>query len=215
MLFRDIKDRKEAEAQRRLLTRELSHRVKNTLAVGQALARQPGASDMTLQQYRDRFIARIQALGRAHDQLLQTNWQAADLETLISSTLSAYRSSDNIDQETGGPRLQLTPKQGLGLALVLHELATNAAKFGALATENGMLSVVWEIAQIEGKNYAQIFWQEREGPPVENSAPTGFGMKLIKRACVYELDGSVELRFAPEGLSVMIKFPISGDRGGE
>lgn len=215
VLFRDIKDRKEAEAQRRLLTRELSHRVKNTLAVVQALARQPGAPEMTLQQYRDRFIARIQALGRAHDQLLQTNWQSADLETLIDSTLSAYSSSENINQETGGPRLQLTPKQGLGLALVLHELATNAAKFGALATENGMLSVGWEIAQIEGTNYAQIFWQERDGLPVESSAPTGFGMKLIERACVYELDGAVELRFAPEGLSAMIKFPIAGDRGGE
>lgn len=212
VLFRDIKDRKEAEEQWLLLTRELSHRVKNTLAVVQALARQPGAPEMTLQQYRDRFIARIQALGRAHDQLLQTNWQSADLEMLIKSTLSAYSCGDNIDQETGGPQLQLTPKQGLSLALVLHELATNAAKYVALATENGMLSVSWEIAQVERGNIVQVLWQERDGPEVEKTASAGFGMKLIERACIYELGGSVELRFAPEGLSAMIKFPIPVDR---
>ena len=90
VLFRDISDRKEAEEQHRMLTHELSHRVKNTLAVVQALARQPGAPDMTVEQYRDRFVGRIQALARAHDQLLETNWQSADLATLVQATLSPY-----------------------------------------------------------------------------------------------------------------------------
>lgn len=127
-LFRDISDRKRAEDQHRMLTHELSHRVKNTLAVVQALARQPGTSALSVEQYRDRFIGRIQALARAHDQLLQTNWQSADLGTLIRATLSAYDRDGTIDQVVDGPTTRLTPKQSLGLALILHELATNAAK---------------------------------------------------------------------------------------
>jgi two-component system, chemotaxis family, CheB/CheR fusion protein len=212
VLFRDISDRKQAEEQHRMLTHELSHRVKNTLAVVQALARQPGVSDMTVEQYRDRFIGRVQALARAHDQLLETNWQSADLATLVRATLSAYGRDGAADQVTNGPVVRMTPKQGLGLALVLHELATNASKYGALSAVDGKLLVSWDTIQTDGQQHIRLVWQERDGPPVQDGAPKGFGTKLIQRACAFELEGSAELRLAPEGLVAEIVFPSPEER---
>ncbi|MGB3626019.1 MAG: PAS domain-containing protein, partial [Henriciella sp.] len=209
VLFRDISERKQAEDQRRLLTRELSHRVKNTLAVVQALARQPGVASMTTEQYRGRFIGRIQALARAHDQLLDTNWQSADLATLVRATLEAYDRDGAIDQVVDGPKTRLTPKQGLGLALILHELATNASKYGALSTADGKLRVTWDAPDIGSDRQLRLLWTEFGGPPIADTSPKGFGTKLIERASAYELDGSAKLRFSPEGLTAEIIFPAA------
>ncbi|ROT98480.1 chemotaxis protein CheB [Histidinibacterium lentulum] len=208
-LFRDVGERKKAEEQQDLLTRELSHRVKNTLAVVQALARQPGAEDLTVAQYREGFIGRIRALARAHDQLLETNWQSADLHTLIEDTLSAYGRDDGQQLEIEGPALLLTPKQGLGIALILHELATNASKYGALSTPEGQLSVRWHEDRTDGDApRIRLDWRESGGPPVRAEVVKGFGTKLIERSCAYELDGEAELRFEPAGLEVAIAFPM-------
>lgn len=208
VLFRDITARREAELQRKMLTDELSHRVKNTLAVVQALARQPGSAELTVEEYRDRFIGRIQALGRAHDQLLETHWQSADLATLIGATLSAYGGSGQRDLLIEGPKVLLTPKQGLGLALVLHELATNASKYGSLSTEGGALAVTWETKQSGRGKMLLLTWKESGGPRVKTGTAEGFGTKLIRQACSYELGGSVELRLEPEGFVAAIEFPI-------
>lgn len=209
LLFRDVRERKEAEHQRQLLTDELSHRVKNTLAVVQALARQPGSSQMTVEQYRDRFVGRIRALGHAHDQLLETHWISADLEALCSKSLSAYGGQGRRKLEIGGPEVLLTPKQGLGLALILHELATNASKYGSLSVEDGALSVTWRLEPTEdGVCQVRLLWQETGGPPVEPSTNHGFGTRLIRQACSYELDGTAELLPRPEGYVAKIHFPI-------
>jgi len=208
ILFRDVSERKEAEAQRQLLTDELSHRVKNTLAVVQALARQPGTSEMTVEQYRERFVGRIQALGHAHDQLLETHWKSADLELLVRTSLSAYGGKGRRALHIHGPEVLLTPKQGLGLALVLHELATNASKYGALSTEQGSLSVTWEFREKEGEQELFLNWQEAGGPKVQPTLEQGFGTRLIKQAVAYELDGTVELFPEPEGFVAQISFPI-------
>lgn len=212
VLFRDISERKQAEEQHRMLTHELSHRVKNTLAVVQALARQPGVAEMTSEQYRDRFVGRIQALARAHDQLLETNWRSADLAILVRDTLSAYGRNGTVDEIADGPEVQLTPKQGLGLALVLHELATNASKYGALSVADGELRVTWDTMRSNGQRHVRLVWQEHNGPPVSDGAPKGFGTKLIERACAYELDGSAELRLASEGFRAEIMFPLSQEQ---
>ncbi|KZY33320.1 hypothetical protein A3731_03530 [Roseovarius sp. HI0049] len=212
VLFRDISDRKQAEEQHRMLTHELSHRVKNSLTVVQALARQPGEAGMTVEQYRDRFVGRIHALARAHDQLLETNWQSADLAELVRATLSAYGRDGAVDQVTDGPSVRLTPKQGLGLALVLHELATNASKYGALSTSKGKLSVSWDVVKTKAGEDIQLTWRERGGPPVPaDSASKGFGTRLIQRACDYELEGTAELSLASEGLTAEIAFPVQKD----
>jgi len=206
-LFRDVGERKKAEEQRELLTRELSHRVKNTLAVVLALARPPEPATQTAALYRDSFIGRIHALARAHDQLLQTSWQSADLKTLVEETLSAYGNDDGKDKEIDGPRVRLTPKQGLGIALILHELATNAAKYGALSTSEGRLSVRWQLDGTEAAPAVRLHWRERNGPPVQPNLARGFGTRLIERSSTYELGGAAELRFEPHGLEVDMSFP--------
>lgn len=203
-LFRDVSARKQAEEQRELLTHELSHRVKNTLAVVQALARRPVAQSLTVAQYREGLIGRIQALALAHDQLLETNWQSADLKSLVSETLSAYQKPGEHDLEIAGPPVRLTPKQGLGIALILHELATNAAKYGSLSTQKGGLGVIWEVGPDRG---VRLAWQERGGPAPSADADKGFGTRLIERACTYELGGRAELVFRPDGLLAEIVFP--------
>ncbi|MBS1304092.1 sensor histidine kinase, partial [Loktanella sp. SALINAS62] len=158
---------------------------------------------------RDRFIGRIQALARAHDQLLETDWQSADLAILVKTTLLAYYRDGEIDRVADGPPMPLTPRQGLGLALILHELATNASKYGALSTDDGTLRVTWDEMQVDGRPNVRLSWRESDGPPVTDGAPKGFGTKLIKRVCAYELEGSAELDLAPEGLTAEIVFPIS------
>lgn len=203
-LFRDITARKQAEEQRELLTHELSHRVKNSLAVVQALARRPVAKDMTVTQYRDSLLGRIQALALAHDQLLETNWESADFKTLIEESLSAYQKPGENDLKIAGPPLRLTPKQGLGIALILHELATNAAKYGCLSTQRGRLAVTWEFEK--GSDIC-LRWEESDGPAIPVDAQKGFGTTLIQRASSYELGGKSELLFRPQGLVVKITFP--------
>lgn len=208
VLFRDVSERKEAEAQREMLTKELSHRVKNTLAVVQALARSPSTPDQTVNQYVERFIGRVQALARAHDQLLETHWQSADLKTLIDATLSPYGGTGKRDLITiEGPDVRLTPKQGLGMALILHELATNASKYGSLSVDGGRLSLKWKREQIGPRRQIHFTWRETGGPRVQRKAADGYGTKLIKQACTYELDGSAELQFDPDGLVAEIAFP--------
>ncbi|MEI4196715.1 chemotaxis protein CheB [Roseovarius sp. E0-M6] len=209
VLFRDVSERKKAEAHRDMLTRELSHRVKNTLAVVQALARQPSAPDLTVDAYRERLIGRIQALARAHDQLLETEWQSAELCALVEATLAAYGKIGDRDLKVEGPNVLLTPKQGLGLALILHELATNASKYGSLSIPGGKLSVTWTLEHDDQGTQVRMEWQERKGPPVSSDIPKGFGTKLIKQAIDYEIEGSGELLFEPAGLTARIVFPVA------
>ncbi len=213
VLFRDIKARKEAETHREMLTLELSHRVKNSLAVVKALARKPIAADLTAKEYRERFVGRIQALALAHDQLLETSWRSADLGVLAEATLKPYRTRRR-ELEINGPNVTLAPKQGVGMALILHELATNAVKYGSLSVEEGNLIVSWDLVRRpDGAKSVRMSWMEREGPEIGSPAADGFGTKLIQRTVAYELDGTVELSFGPEGLTVKLEFPqTQGDR---
>ena len=198
VLFNDISARKYAEEQREMLTHELSHRVKNTLAVVQALARQPQPGD-TLAEYRDRFIGRIHALGRAHEQLLQTRWRSADLGALVQDTLSPYGKAG---VRATGEQVELSPKQALGLALILHELATNAAKYGSLSVERGLLDVSWSIERRGDGDEVRLHWVERDGPPVEEPREKGFGTQLIERAASYEISGAGGTSLRPR------RFPV-------
>jgi two-component system, chemotaxis family, CheB/CheR fusion protein len=209
VLFRDVTKRRMADEQRELLTHELSHRVKNSLAVVQALARQPGATEVTVEEYRDRLIGRVQALSRAHDQLLETNWESADLSLLIESTLSAYGKIGQSDILIEGPAIRLTPKQGLGLSLVLHELATNASKYGSLSVGDGRMSVTWSVENPVSAPMVHLIWRESGGPKITQSIGRGFGTELIERASAYELDGSAALRYFPDGLLAEIEFPCN------
>lgn len=211
VLFRDVTERRKAEKEREILTHELSHRIKNTLAVVQSLVRQTGKKNQTVEAYQETLLGRLQALSRAHDQLLQSNWQSAELGVLIGATLSPFGVVGQTNVVTEGPLVKLTPKQSLGLSLVLHELATNASKYGALSVKGGHLSVNWSVENKSTGPELLVHWRETGGPPCSREqelSAKGFGMKLIKRATAYELDGRAELEFGPDGLSVVITVPI-------
>jgi two-component sensor histidine kinase len=137
----DINDRKRAQAERELLARELSHRVKNTLAVVQALAMQTNGRIGSVEAFRETFVGRLRALARAHSLLLDANWRSADLRTLVEQTLAAYQVDHPEVVEVLGEPVALTPQQGMGLSLMLHELGTNAVKYGALSQHEGRVRV--------------------------------------------------------------------------
>ena len=202
----DITERKQSEEQRELLLAELSHRVKNLLAVLQALASQTSRNSGSIEEFRTVFEGRLRALARAHGLLFEGQWQGADLRALIEQTLDPHRVDRPEAVQMEGPPVRLSPKQGLALGLVLHELATNAVKYGALATGTGRIRVVWEVENREGERHVRLDWQERGGPKVRPPTTEGFGTTLIKRTFEYELGGSAELLFAAEGLGFQASF---------
>ena len=208
VLFNDIAERKRAEEERELLTHELSHRVKNTLAVVQALAMQTGRGAAGVEEFLDRFVGRIQALGRAHGVLLEAGWRPTDLGRLAREVLAPFVAERDEGVEIGGDAVRLGPKQGLGLALVLHELATNASKYGSLSVPEGGLALAWRRATDSDVRTLRLDWRESGGPPAAPPPRVGFGTRMIERACEYELGGAVELFYDPEGFRCEIRFPL-------
>jgi len=212
VLFHDIAERKEAERERQLLTQELSHRVKNTLAVVQGLASQTSRKIGSVEEFRNSFNGRIQALGRAHDLLLETQWDSAELEPLVRNVLQPYDAREGRSLSISGPTVHLQPKQALGLSLIIHELATNAAKYGSLSGTDGRLDVEWSVKEQDGHDMVRLHWRERGGPAVEPPGDKGFGTKLIERSSRLELHGSSELDYAPKGFKAEITFPLIWER---
>jgi two-component system, chemotaxis family, CheB/CheR fusion protein len=204
----DITDRKRAEQERELLAGELSHRVKNTLAVIEALASQTTAK--SVKEFRDKFTGRIQALSQAHSLLFESDWSSVDLKVLLQQALSAYHVDHAGRVLIDGAPIALTPKQALGLRLMMHELATNAVKYGALSTKRGTIQLSWQIDETGDRQHQVRFrWEERGGPTVKTPKQTGFGARLIKTACEYDLEGEARLDYAPEGLICEITFPTA------
>jgi two-component system CheB/CheR fusion protein len=208
LAIEDVTERRRNEKERDLLARELSHRVKNILAVVQALAVQTDHS-ASVEEYRDTFIGRLSALARAHSLLLDVDWRGADLKELVEQALQAYRVDHSDKIEIEGERVPLTAPQSLGVSLILHELGTNAAKYGALSREDGRVGVSWRVEQRRKDRRLRLLWVERGGPDVGELGEKGFGTRLIERACTYELEGEVELDYAREGLRCEVLFPLA------
>jgi two-component system, chemotaxis family, CheB/CheR fusion protein len=203
----DLTERKRGERERELLVRELNHRVKNTLAVVQALAMQTNHSP-SVEEYRKTFVGRLSALARAHGLLLDAEWRGADLRALVEQSVEAYRSDDPDKIEIEGEHVPLTATQSLGLGMILHELGTNAAKYGALSQGDGRVRVSWEVEERKKGRRLRLHWVERGGPEIKELGKKGFGTRLIERACTYELEGEVELDYAREGLRWEVVFPL-------
>jgi two-component system CheB/CheR fusion protein len=204
----DIGDRKRAEQERELLANELTHRVKNTLAVVQALAVQTEAS--SVEAFREALVRRLGALAAAHDLLLGSNWQSANLQVLITNLMSAYRSERGNRIDIDGPAVTVTARQALGLSLVLHELAANAAKYGSLSNAKGRVELSWHNENApDGHRMLHLHWRERGGAKVVPPTRRGFGVQLIERVSEYELEGDVKLTFDPKGLICEIAFPLT------
>ncbi|MDE3744304.1 PAS domain S-box protein [Methylobacterium komagatae] len=206
----DITERKKAEKHQRLLTAELQHRVKNTLAMVQAIASQTlrGATD--IDEAREAFSARLISLGRAHDILTQASWTAAPIVDVVEGALSVHRQADASRIRVNGPNVLLGAKPALSLALALHELATNAAKYGALSTANGAVDLRWHVVHEGEQPRFCLTWTEQGGPPIL-SQPTrrGFGSRLIERSFASEVGGEVRLTYAPTGLVCRLEAPLA------
>jgi two-component system CheB/CheR fusion protein len=204
----DITERKRHEQERELLARELNHRVKNILAVVQALAMQTNHSG-SVEEFRDKFVGRLQAMTGAHSLLVEAEWRGADLKELVARALRAYRVDHPDVIEVEGESVPLGPNQGLGLSLILHELGTNAAKYGALSHAEGRVHVSWKAEQGDGGRRVRLRWEERGGRGIEPPAQKGFGTRLIEQACTHELEGEVELDYARSGLICQLVFSLA------
>ncbi|WP_421930982.1 sensor histidine kinase [Phenylobacterium sp.] len=198
----DISGRKAAEDLQKSLLDELNHRVKNTLATVQSLAAHSFREDRDADEMRRSFEARLMALSHAHNQLAARNWEAADLAQIAEAVLAPYHDADGrLDPQ--GPSTHLSAPAAVTLAMVLHELATNAVKYGALSQPDGRLSVRWEAGP-EGA--VKLVWRESGGPAVNSPSRRGFGVRFIEGALTREMGGEARFEFAPDGLCCTISF---------
>ena len=197
--IRDISKLKSAELQQQLLTRELEHRMKNTMAMVGAIASQTFRTASTKEEARTIFDARLHALNQAHDVLVRSSWTSAPMQTVVAGALAPHRTADGRIR-TSGPPIDLTAKQALSLALALHELATNATKYGALSVPGGTIDVTWDCSESEGARKLRFEWRECGGPPVLPPSRRGFGSRLIESTLSSDFGGSVKIDYLPEGV---------------
>jgi two-component sensor histidine kinase len=199
---RDITDRKRAEERQKLLINELNHRVKNTLAVVQSITHQTLRRASSDQSASEALEGRLAALSAAHDVLTRESWSSASMREIIQNGLKPFCSESRCTIE--GPELRLNPRTAVSMALAIHELATNAAKYGALSTSDGRIFVSWAIAD----ERLSFTWQERGGPPVEHPNARGFGSRLIERGLSAEFGGTAEMTFEASGLVFSFSSPV-------
>ena len=208
-VVQDITERKAAEQRQRLLIDELNHRVKNTLATVQSLASQTVRGAESPQAFRERFEGRLIALSKAHDQLTQHHWESADLRELLSGSLAPYAGTGWQRVVMRGEDVMLRPRAVLTLAMAVHELTTNAAKYGALSQPGGSIEIRWQPAPADdGWMGLKIEWIERGGPPVAEPQQRGFGTRLIEGSIAADLGGQARLAFEPEGFRCEIVVPL-------
>jgi two-component sensor histidine kinase len=200
----DITDRKEAEERQALLAREVDHRARNALAVTQSIVHLTRASNM--KGYIAAVNGRIGALSRAHALLSESRWQGADLAKLIDDELAPYGIGGAANIEVAGPVVSLEPATAQILALALHELATNAVKYGALSSATGVVDVSWEL----NSGNLILQWIETGGPPTKAPTSRGFGTKLITSTCEAQLGGKANFGWLTKGLHCTLSVPISG-----
>ena len=199
---------KRALAHQDLLINELNHRVKNTLATVQSIAFQSLRSAETMDHASQRLESRLMALARVHDVLTRESWDSAELRTIVHQAISPFESVDLQRFVLTGPSIKLPPRQVLPLSMAIHELLTNALKYGALSAPFGRVSISWDLAA-DG-NEVRLRWDEHGGPSVVPPTARGFGTRLIERGLAQELGGSVAIEFDPSGVTCAIAFPLSG-----
>lgn len=202
------KEKRAAEHQR-LLIDELNHRVKNTLATVQSISAQTLRTADTKDDARDALERRLLALSRAHDVLTRESWDGADLVEVIEKALEPYQISGENRLRIAGPHVRVTPRMSLALAMAMHELATNAVKYGALANKTGTVEVSWNVRNGAEPPRLALRWTETGGPPVVPPRRRGFGSRLIERSLANDLDGQVEIAFAPTGVVCTVDAPVA------
>ncbi len=209
-LTRDITTRKQAEERQNLLIAELDHRVKNVLARVGAVIRHTRPGSGIADEFVKALDGRIQSIAAAHALLSQSRWSGVGLTDLIRHQLAPYTA--NANAAIDGPDVMLTSAQAQAVAMVIHELATNAAKHGALSSPDGRVSVSWERTSTNAAAVLTIIWNERCGPPINAPVRRGYGSSLIRDLIPHELGGTVDLTFPLDGLCCKIEIPLKGKR---
>jgi two-component sensor histidine kinase len=187
------------------LTRELNHRVKNTLANVLSIVALTRRRSTDLDDFAESLTGRIRALSATHDLLSQSDWTNAPIGEIVRSELAPYMAANDHHVERSGPDISLAPNDALSLGLAIHELATNAAKYGALSTEQGKVHIDWRLVSPE---IAELHWRETGGPPVRAPDRRGFGRDLLEKIVAHELQSKVDLRFDPEGVECTLRVPV-------
>jgi PAS domain S-box-containing protein len=201
----DITERKRADEEQKILIDELNHRVKNTLATVQSISLHTHRS--TPEAFMQRFEGRLVALSKAHDLLTRRRWTGVGLGELLEQELAPYAEADQSRIVLDGPELTVSARTGLALSMVLHELMTNAAKYGALSTEGGRVQVAWRLEE-RTNNILTLRWIESGGPRVQQPTRRGFGRHLIERSVTKDLNGTADLQFIASGLQCFLRLQL-------
>jgi two-component sensor histidine kinase len=208
-VMREREEHRRVEERQRLVISELQHRVKNTLALVQAIARQTMRGARSIAEANRILEGRLWALGQSHDVLSPANWTSVPIAAIVEKTLAPY-----LDASCGigiaGPELLLAARPALALALALHELATNATKYGAMSSDQGQVSVEWETVTSSDRSLFRLRWSERGGPAVSVPRRSGTGSRLIQHDLAVAFGGTVDLAYAPEGIRLNLEAPLAG-----
>ncbi len=206
---RDISDLVKADEAQKVLINELNHRVKNMLATVQSIAMQTQRS--TPEAFTERFEARLMALSRAHDLLTRRQWTGVGLQELLDQAFAPFAGDTDPPIRTAGPDLMLSARAGLIIGMVAHELATNAAKYGALSSPSGRVQMRWSVDRKDDAEWLSLDWAETGGPTVAEPSRRGFGSRLIERSIGKDLAGETELKYLPGGFTCRLAFPLRAE----
>ncbi len=205
----DIHEIKMAEEQRQLMLGEMNHRVKNTLAMVNVMVSQTLRRADSLEDAQLSIQSRIGMMAQAHDQLINATWTETHIREVIDAALAPHRTGEK-RFEIEGPDIPIGSKQALGLTMALHELSTNASKYGALSVQQGKVCVTWSVETHDDDNTFRFHWVERDGPTVAPPSRRGFGSRMIEQALAGYFNGRAELSYDPAGLSFDLTAPLTG-----
>lgn len=212
--FIDLTRQKKEQAQSRMLIDELNHRVKNTLATVVSIASQAFRNSSDLNVIREAIESRLLALSRSHDLLTLEKWESAELRDLVKAAMEPFGIADGRAERfmITGKNVRFRPNAALALGIALHELATNAVKYGAFSNEVGSILIAWTVEPTPGGDRLLLRWQEEGGPPVTPPSRKGFGSRVIERGLAQELEGTVHLDYQTDGLVCTMNVPVSPQR---
>jgi PAS domain S-box-containing protein len=204
----DVSEQAEHERRLRLLVEELNHRVKNTLATIQSIATMTYRSAESPETFWKGFEGRILGLSKTHNLLSASQWDGIALRDILCNELDPYDDESGRRVRLMGPPVRLDSKTAVALGMAVHELATNAAKYGALSTREGRVNVIWRMEANGGKAHLAVTWSESGGPPVKPPQRRGFGSRLIERGLAHELRGDIRIEYRPEGVCCTVNVPL-------
>ena len=208
LIMTDITMRKNFESRQSLMMRELDHRVKNSLTTVLSLCQATAAEPKSLDQYVTQLSGRISAMARTHDLLATSHWSATDLKELIETTIGHLATGQNAILKISGECVMVEPTIAASMALVFHELATNAVKYGSFSQQGGCVNITWKSCEAS----MALTWTETAGPVVEQTGDPGLGLSILTGIVEYELGGTLEFNFSPSGLIVTMKLPMKNFR---